>query len=79
MPTVYRYRISDEDVVLIAACDGVFDFVSNEEVGKIARQYRNPTRIVAVLKDEVLGMKAGSDNLTIIAMSLKQIALRHYG
>lgn len=71
-PSVHRHRISGDDLALVAACDGVFDFMSNEEVAEIACKYRNPTRIVAVLKDEVLGVRAGSDNLTIIVVSLKK-------
>lgn len=70
-PSVDEYKIAPTDLMLIAACDGLFDFMSNEEVAGFARRFPDPAALVDALKDEVLVNRAGSDNLTIIAVSLQ--------
>jgi serine/threonine protein phosphatase PrpC len=69
-PSVNEYRISKNDLVLIAACDGLFDFMSNEEVAEFARRTTKPESLLEILKKEVLFNRGGTDNLTIIAVKL---------
>jgi serine/threonine protein phosphatase PrpC len=69
-PSVSEYRISKNDLVLIAACDGLFDFMSNEEVAEFARRTTKPESLLEILKKEVLFNRGGTDNLTIIAVKL---------
>lgn len=71
-PSVGEHRITGEDIMLVAACDGLFDFMSNEEVAGFARAFPDPERLVQALKDEVLFSRLGTDNLTIIAVSLRE-------
>lgn len=70
-PSVSEHRITPEDIFLIAACDGLFDVVTNEEVAELARQHAQPESLVEALKQEVLVNRFGTDNLTIIAVSLQ--------
>ncbi len=71
-PSVSEYKISEEDFMLLAACDGLFDVMSNGEVADFARKSPQPGPLLEVLKKEVLVNRFGTDNLTIIAVSLKQ-------
>ncbi len=69
-PSVSEYRIADDDLILLAACDGLFDVMTNEEVADFARRFLQPKALVQELKNEVLINRLGMDNLTIIAVSL---------
>lgn len=71
-PSVNRYTLSQEDFILLAACDGLFDVMNNEEVVNIARMFSDPEELVERLKKEVLEYRIGWDNLTIIAINLKK-------
>lgn len=70
-PFVNRYVIQQSDLILLAACDGLFDTMTNEEVADVARKQPEPVELVNLLRDEVLVNRLGTDNLTIIAVSLK--------
>ena len=69
-PSVSEYKILKTDKMLIAACDGLFDFMTNEDITVFARRISEPEPLVELLKDEVLGKRNGTDNLTIIVVSL---------
>lgn len=69
-PDVGVYEISDQDIFLVAACDGLFDEMSNEEVAEFSRQFRKPESLAEALKNEVLVKRNGHDNLTIIVLFL---------
>ncbi len=70
-PSVNSYDITSDDFMFLAACDGLFDFMSNEEVAAFARRSREPVQLLQELKQEVLSARSGTDNLTIIAVSLR--------
>lgn len=69
-PWVSQYEISESDLVLLAASDGLFDVMTNEEAAEFARKTPEPKRLLQVLKTEVLFNRFGTDNLTMIAVSL---------
>lgn len=69
-PSVAEYGIAEEDLILLAACDGLFDVMTNEEVVAFAREFPQPKSLLEVLKEEVLVNRFGTDNLTIITLSL---------
>lgn len=71
-PAISEYRITRDNLMLIAACDGLFDFMTNEEVAGFARRLHDPQTLVEALKKEVLITRSGTDNLTIIAVSLRE-------
>lgn len=70
-PSVGTYSITDDDLFLIAACDGLFDFMTNDDVAECCREYTAPESLVERLRTEVLINRHGMDNLTIIAVYLK--------
>jgi len=70
-PTTSRYEITGDDRFLIAACDGLFDVLMNDEVAEVVRNFTDPEPVVDALRAEVLVTRLGTDNLTIIAISLQ--------
>lgn len=70
-PSVSDYKTSKDDLILLAACDGLFDVMSNEEVANLAQESPQPQTLVEALKYEVLVNRFGTDNLTIIVVSLR--------
>ena len=71
IPSVSEYKISRDDLILLAACDGLFDVMTNEEAAYFARKSPHPGPLLEVLKNEVLFNRLGTDNITIIAVSLQ--------
>jgi serine/threonine protein phosphatase PrpC len=71
-PSLKEHKIQPDDIVLIAACDGLFDVLLNDEIAEIARKNVDPDRLLETLKKEVLIEHDGSDNLTIIAVDLQR-------
>jgi serine/threonine protein phosphatase PrpC len=71
-PSVNKYNIQHDDSMLIAGCDGLFDFISNEEIADFARKIQEPENLLKALKKEVLLERYGTDNLTIIAVMLSE-------
>ena len=69
-PSVREYEIREDDIYLIGGCDGLFDFMSNEEVAQVARKHRQPEILLEKLKQEILINRGGSDNITLIAVKL---------
>ncbi len=69
-PYTNSYKIKKKDLVLIVACDGLFDEMSNSEVEDFVRRYADSEELVRELKKYVYKECYGSDNLTIIAISL---------
>lgn len=69
-PDIDEYIISDNDIYLIAATDGLFDAMSNKEVLEVSQKFDNPDDIVQALKTEVLVSRHGTDNLAIIVLGL---------
>jgi serine/threonine protein phosphatase PrpC len=69
LPATSEHKISPEDIFLIAACDGLYDTLNNEEVAEIAQRGADVEALVNALKNEVLD-RGGGDNITIIAVAL---------
>jgi serine/threonine protein phosphatase PrpC len=69
-PSLNEYLITPGDSMLISACDGLWDFMNNGEVAALAEEYPEPKSLLNALTPEVLINRLGTDNLTIIAVSL---------
>ncbi len=69
-PSIGEYEIKSDDLVLIAACDGLYDFMNNNEISELVRNKKPINNILFELKKEVLIKRCGTDNLTIIAVKL---------
>jgi serine/threonine protein phosphatase PrpC len=70
-PSVKTCQITEDDIYVLAACDGLFDYMENDEIAGVARQFSDSESLVKRLGEEVLQVRLGTDNLTIIAVSLK--------
>ena len=69
LPSTNEYKIGEDDLFLITACDGLFDIMNNEEIAEFSRKTLDVDLLVNILKNEVL-KRGGADNLTIIAVAL---------
>lgn len=67
VPEITFTTRSDEDECLILASDGLWDVMSNQEVGEVARRLLRRRRRCMV-NDEVSAAQAVADNLTEIAI-----------
>jgi serine/threonine protein phosphatase PrpC len=67
-PSLGEYFINPDDLILISACDGLWDFMNNEEVAALSRRFIEPKSFLNALKQEVIVNRVGSDNLTVIAV-----------
>ncbi|MDA2922211.1 protein phosphatase 2C domain-containing protein [Patescibacteria group bacterium AH-259-L07] len=70
-PDINEYIVSDNDIYLIAATDGLFDVMTNEEVLEVSQKFDNPNDVAQTLKAQVLQNREGGDNLTIIVLGLQ--------
>ncbi len=70
-PSTHEHQISGEDYFLISATDGLWDFIDKDEVVDFTLKYSEPADLLEALKREVLENRPGSDNLTAIAVNLK--------
>lgn len=68
-PFVSQYTVLESDLGLLAACDGLFDVMTKDEIAELARRFPQPESWLEALKDEVLHNRHGTDNLTMIAVS----------
>ena len=69
-PSTRRKVLNQDDLLLILACDGLFDVMTNQEVADLARSARVPERVVQGLKQEAMDARMTSDNLTVICLDL---------
>lgn len=67
-PTVGQYQIRAYDQWILAASDGLFDFMDNEETSRFLTEFNDVYKAAEALKTEVLIKRKGSDNLTFILL-----------
>lgn len=89
MPEITFMTRSEEDDCLILASDGLWDVMSNDEVGELARrllrrQRRSmttdespPAQAVADTLTEIAYGRNSTDNISIIVVDLKSKRKRH--
>lgn len=70
-PYVHTMQRSSRDEWIIAACDGLFDAMANHEVVQTVRDALSADNAVDRLRHEVLDIRQGTDNLTILAVDLR--------
>ena len=70
-PSVRTCDISEDHLFVLAACDGLFDYMNNDEAARLARQAPDARTLAQTLGEEVLYVRMGMDNLTIIAVGLQ--------
>ncbi len=65
-PFIGHYRLKPQDSWILAATDGLFDYIDNQEVAEFIVRFDQADLAAAGLKQEVLVKRGGSDNLTLI-------------
>lgn len=65
-PETGMYQLQENDQWLVAATDGLFDVLTNEEVAQTVRTSRDEHAALEVLKQKALVQKRTQDNVTII-------------
>lgn len=70
-PSTDSLQIAAEDRFLLLACDGLFDVMSNNEVAEAARDEPDAEALAERLRQEVLEVRMGTDNLTILILELE--------
>lgn len=76
-PEVSTTFISDDEFAVVAGCDGLFDFMTNSEVAEEAREAHQAQELVQRLEQEILYIRKGMDNLTIICVMLSPCPAGH--
>jgi serine/threonine protein phosphatase PrpC len=68
----YTTKMRRKDgMLLIIACDGVWDVMDNETAVKIAKEKRSPQLAAAAIRDEAL-KRGSTDNISVIVVLLTQ-------
>jgi protein phosphatase PTC1 len=73
LPSTSAVMRSSSDRMLVVGCDGLFDFMSNAEVADACDRHPEPEDLVRHLAKEVLTVRGGTDNLTVIAVDLTDL------
>lgn len=70
LPEISFTTRSEEDECLIVASDGLWEVMTNDEVGEFARRsLRQRRRCIAAADDDISPAKAVADHLTEIAVA----------
>ena len=70
-PHTQAIRLCEKDEFMIVACDGVFDFVSEEEAIREIRDETNPITASIKLRDYAFNKKGSNDNISAIVIRFK--------
>jgi serine/threonine protein phosphatase PrpC len=70
-PYVQTFSRTAQDEWLIAACDGLFDFMSNQDVAAAIHNAADADEAAERLRHEVLDIRQGTDNLTVLVLDLR--------
>jgi serine/threonine protein phosphatase PrpC len=69
-PDVCTEKLGEGDRWIVAACDGLFDVMGNQEVAAIVNQTDSAREAADALSQEALVHRMGMDNLTVIVVDL---------
>jgi serine/threonine protein phosphatase PrpC len=69
-PDTAKQRLRADDRWLVAACDGLFDVMDNQEVAAIVNRADSAREAADALQQETLVNRMGTDNLTVIVVDL---------
>lgn len=65
-PFIDHYKLKSQDSWILAATDGLFDYMDNQEVAEFIARFDQADSAAAGLKQEALVKRGSSDNLTFI-------------
>ena len=69
IPSMNTYSIKENDIRLVLACDGIFDVMTNEEVGRIAAENRDVHFAASYIRS-VAFARGSQDNLSVIVVDI---------
>lgn len=69
-PCINTYEIGEEDFALVVACDGVFDVLENEQVGKIVIEEETPAKAAYRIRNLAYA-RLSEDNISVIVVNLQ--------
>ena len=69
-PDVRTEILGAQDRWIVAACDGLFDVMGNQEVAAIVNETDGAREAVDALSREALVHRMGTDNLTVVVVDL---------
>lgn len=72
-PHTQAIRLCDKDEFVIVACDGIFDFVSEQEAIDEIRNELDPVAASLKLRDYAYNKKGSNDNITVVVARLKSV------
>eukprot|EP01089_Gocevia_fonbrunei_P015674 TRINITY_DN4644_c0_g1_i1.p1 TRINITY_DN4644_c0_g1~~TRINITY_DN4644_c0_g1_i1.p1 ORF type:complete len:265 (-),score=52.13 TRINITY_DN4644_c0_g1_i1:31-825(-) len=67
MPDIRIHELSSDDLLIILACDGLWDVLTNEEAAKIACSEPDPARAAAKLRDYAF-LLGSTDNISVVVI-----------
>lgn len=70
-PHIKELELQSDDELLVLASDGLWDFMSNQEVVDQARQHPDPSVAAKALVDEALARGSG-DNITVLVVNVAE-------
>ena len=68
-PCITEYTLGDDDYRLVIACDGVFDVMSNEEVGSMVITEESPSVAAYKIRNAAYA-RLSEDNISVIVVDL---------
>ena len=68
-PVIKTIKLTPSDKWLVVACDGVFDVLTNKEIGHMSRSHNNATEFAYAIRN-VAYSRASLDNISVIAYNL---------
>lgn len=70
-PTIKRITLDPNDRWIVVACDGIFDLISNQEIGEIATKAENARNLAYDLRNMAYN-RLCPDNISAITVDLKR-------
>jgi serine/threonine protein phosphatase PrpC len=70
IPSILKYNRKQSDWRLVLACDGVFDVIDNEEIGRIIEGESDVKRAAYLLRN-VAEARGSQDNVSVIVVDIE--------
>ncbi|KAL9649242.1 hypothetical protein ABK040_004263 [Willaertia magna] len=77
-PYTCYLQLSKEDEFIIIACDGVFDFVGEQEAINEIRDELDPIAASIKLRDYAYNKKGSNDNISVVVVRFKQDVTKQF-
>ena len=70
-PKIERVKIDNDDKWIILGCDGVFDVITNKELGKYTTKFEDPVSLAYSLSNLAF-TRLSADNISVIVIKLHE-------